>query len=81
MKNKFFIFILSVLMLLHFVQIAEASGRKLGTSGAAELTIPMGVRSVGLSGSNIPGTLLRRGADRTVRAPRPASSAPRSRCG
>ena len=53
MKNKFFIFILSVLMLLHFVQLAEASGRKLGTSGAAELTIPMGVGSVGLSGSNI----------------------------
>ena len=53
MRNKGFILILAIFTLLYTAQLAEASGRKLGTAGAAQLQIPMGAKGVAIAGSNI----------------------------
>lgn len=53
MKIKYFLVILLFILLLVSTQNAVAGGRRLGTAGAVELTIPMGARSVGMGGSNI----------------------------
>jgi hypothetical protein len=53
MRIKYFSVIMSVILLLFSIQFVSASGRKIGTAGAPELMIPMGVASVGMSGANI----------------------------
>jgi hypothetical protein len=53
MRIKYFSMLMTIVLLLFSIQVLFASGRKIGTAGAPELLIPMGVRSVGMSGANI----------------------------
>lgn len=53
MKIKYLIIPLVLILLLAGAGSALASGKKLGTAGAVELTIPMGARNIGIGGSNI----------------------------
>jgi len=53
MKRKYFSMTMSIILLLFSIQLSFASGSKIGTAGAPELLIPMGVQSMGMSGSNI----------------------------
>ena len=50
-KSMIFIIILSLVMCSSLM----ASGNKIGTAGAVELTIPMGARNVALSGADVAG--------------------------
>lgn len=55
MKIKNLIVLLLTLTLMMSALDAFASGSKIGTAGAVELTIPMGARNVALSGADIAG--------------------------
>jgi Type IX secretion system protein PorV len=53
MKIKYIIVSVMIILLFISTQNTFAGGRKLGTSAASELLIPMGARSVGMGGANI----------------------------
>lgn len=55
MKIKYLIVLLLTVTLMMSALDAFASGRKIGTAGAVELTIPMGARNVALSGADVAG--------------------------
>ena len=53
MKIKYILVSVMIILLIVSAQDTFAGERKLGSSAASELLIPMGARSIGMGGANI----------------------------